>query len=203
MSESNKQSGASRRPVIIAGAAIAALALVGFGYAFGRFQPAGGTQTEPSAAPMDAAASNAGNLADLLPGLEAKVAANPNDVDRRVLLGQTYGELGQHDKAIKELGIAHRVAPQDPRVTILLATALMEHGEPGELRESYKLLDEAVKRKPAVAPMARLYQGDILARLGDTQGAVKVWKGYLKQMSAGDQRRSMFEEKIAQASAKQ
>lgn len=34
------------------------------------------------------------------------------------------------------------------------------------------------------------------------QGAVKIWKGYIGKMSAGDPRQAMFEEKISQVSAK-
>ena len=179
------------------------LVMFGVGYGLGQIRPAdaaksGGNAGDETASPP---ASSAGNLADLLPGLEAKVAANPDNVDQRVLLGQTYAELGQRDKAIKELRAAHRAASQDARVAIVLATALMNGGAPAELRESFKLLGEAVGRKPEVAPMARLYQGDILTKLGDEQGALRIWKDYLRKMPAGDPQRTLFEDKIAQASA--
>jgi len=194
----------SRRLTVLLGVAAVVLVMFGIGYGVGRFQPA--TESTPDRTPNvetppPATSPNAGNLADLLAGLEAKVVANPDNVDQRVLLAQTYGELGQRDKSIKELRTAHRAAPQDARITILLATALMDGGAPNDLRESYKLLGEAVSRKPEVAPKARLYQGDILVKLGDTRGAVNVWKDYLGQIPAGDPRRAMFEDKIAQASA--
>lgn len=196
----------SRRLTLMLSVAGVALVMFGIGYGVAHLQPgaesADGAGRNAVTRPSPAAPVNAGNLADLLPGLEAKVAANPNDVEQRVLLGQTYGELGQRDKAIKELRTAHRAAPQDARVTILLATALMDGGPQSDLRESYKLLGEAVSRKPEVAPMARLYQGDILVKLGDSKGALKVWKEYLGRMAAGDPRRALFEDKIAQASSK-
>ncbi len=196
----------SGRLTLILSIAGVALVMFGIGYGIAHFQPgaettSGTNQNATMPAPAQAAPMKAGNLADLLPGLEAKVAANPNDVEQRVLLGQTYGELGQRDKAIKELRTAHRTAPQDARITILLATILMDGGPQGDLRESYKLLGEAVSRKPEVAPMARLYQGDILMKLGDNRGALKVWKEYLGKMPAGDPRRALFEDQIAQASA--
>ena len=195
----------SGRLTLILSIAGVALVMFGIGYGVAHLQPvaetAAGADQNAAAAPSQAAPMKAGNLADLLPGLEAKVAANPNDVEQRVLLGQTYGELGQRDKAIKELRTAHRAAPQDARITILLATALMDGGPQSDLRESYKLLGEAVSNKPEVAPMARLYQGDILMKLGDNRGALKVWKEYLGKMPAGDPRRTLFEDKIAQASA--
>ena len=195
----------SGRLTLILSIAGVALVMFGIGYGVAHFPPgaetaSGASQNAESPAPSPAAPMKAGNLADLLPGLEAKVAANPNDVDQRVLLAQTYGELGQRDKGVKEMRTAHRAAPQDARITILLATALMDGGPQSDLRESYKLLGDAVSRKPEVAPMARLYQGDILMKLGDNRGALKVWKEYLGKMPAGDPRRTLFEDKIAQAS---
>ncbi|MGE5240018.1 MAG: tetratricopeptide repeat protein [Bacteroidota bacterium] len=199
------QSKPSGRLTLILSIAGVALVMFGIGYGVAHFRPGAettsGTSQNAATPPSQAAPVKAGNLADLLPGLEAKVAANPNDVEQRVLLGQTYGELGQRDKAIKELRTAHRNAPQEARITILLATALMDGGPQSDLRESYKLLGEAVSRKPEVAPMARLYQGDILMKLGDNRGALKVWKEYLGKMPADDSRRTLFEDKIAQASA--
>ncbi len=181
------------------------LVMFGVGYGLGQIHPddaakSGGNPGDETAPPAAQPAPSAGNLADLFPGLEAKVAANPDNIDQRVLLGQTYAELGQRDKAIKELHTAYRAAPQDARIAIVLATALMNDGTPAELRESFKLLGEAVGRKPEVAPMARLYQGDILTKLGDEQGALRIWKDYLRKMPAGDPQRTLFEDKIAQAS---
>ncbi len=195
----------TRRIVVLLGAAGIALALFGMGYGFGRSHTDATAEPEPRFGTLpptaeQPAAATAASLGDLLPGLEAKVAANPRDADLRVLLAQTYGELGQRDKGIQELRAAHRIAAQDTRITILLATALMEGNVPKELREAHKLLDEAVRLKPAVAPMARLYQGEIQVKLGDRPGAVRIWKTYLGQMPADDPRRGMFEEKIAQVS---
>jgi cytochrome c-type biogenesis protein CcmH/NrfG len=203
----NKQ---SRRPVFILVIVVLALVMFAVGYGLGKLKPEPDSQAMtggnpngemPHPATAEQAPAKAGNLADLLPALEAKVAADPKNVDQRVLLGQTYAELGQRDKAIKELRTAHRTAPQDARIMIVLAAILMNGGSPDELRESYKLLDEAVGRKPEVAPMARLYQGDILMQLGEGKRALKVWKDYLRKMPAGDPQRKLFEDKIAQASA--
>jgi cytochrome c-type biogenesis protein CcmH/NrfG len=200
----------SHRLVFILAVAGLALLMFGIGYGLGQLKPEPANQAMtggnpngemPPPATPDQAPKSAGNLADLLPVLEAKVAADPKNVDQRVLLGQTYAELGQRDKAVKELRTAHRAAPKDARIAIVLAATLMNGGTPDELRESYKLLGEAVSRKPEVAPMARLYQGDILVKLGDSRGALKVWKDYLQKMPAGDPQRTLFENKIAQASA--
>jgi len=192
-------------PVWSLGVAGIVLSMFGVGYVLGWFQfgAASGDAASTHAGVTGANSVNVASLSDLLPGLEAKVAANPLDANLRRLLAQTYTELGQHDKGVEHLRVLHKQAPSDNPTTILLATSLMQRGTPADLNESYKLLEGAVQANPAVAPMARLYQGDIKLKLGDVAGAVKIWKGYIGKMSAGDPRRAMFEEKIAQASGKQ
>jgi cytochrome c-type biogenesis protein CcmH len=184
------------------GAAILVAILFGVGFAFGWFpqKPESEAESSPHASGASGAPA-AASLGDLLPGLEAKVAANPQDIDQRMLLAQTYGELGQRDKSIKELRAVHKAAPNNTQATVLLGAALMQSDAQKDLREAYKLLDEAVRVKAAVAPMARLYQGEILVKLGDSKGAAKIWRDYVKQMPAGDPRRGMFEERIAQLGA--
>lgn len=192
-----------RRLPLGIGAAVLAVGLFAIGLAVGRYHQAdvpGEAQSSIPPAEADGNAPKVASLSDLLPGLEAKVAANPKDIDQRLLLARTYSELGQRDKAVRELRIVHRAQPKNTEVTILLATALMEGDSRRDLDESFALLDEAVRQNPAVSPMARLYQGDIRAKLGDTKGAIRIWQDYLNHMSAGDQRRSMFEDKIAAAS---
>lgn len=191
---------AFRNRRLMLGWAVAAVAAVlfGIGFSLGWFQPSAGPDGAES--PHAQSSPAASNLADLLPGLEAKVAANPKDMELRLLLAQTYGELGQREQSIKEFRIVHKADPKNTQVIILLATALMEGDSKNDWQEAYKLLDEAVRLKPAVLPMARLYQGDILVKLGDKPGAIKLWNTYLAQSPADDQRRAMFQERLAQVS---
>jgi len=78
----------------------------------------------------------------------------------------------------------------------------MEGGKESELREAYRLFDVAARLKPAVAPVARLYQGAASVKLGDRQAAVRVWRDYLRSMPADDPRRGMFEQRIAELGMK-
>jgi cytochrome c-type biogenesis protein CcmH/NrfG len=137
------------------------------------------------------------SLEALLPQLERKVAANPKDIDQRLLLAQTYNEVGQREQGLKTLRAVHRDVPGNTTATIMLATMLMIGNDPKELQESFTLLDEAVRTRPALEVMARLYQGDIRQRLGDPAGAKKIWSEQLAKMPAGDQRRAMYENKLA------
>lgn len=199
-----------QRVLVIAGAALLGAAVFAAGYLLGgreagpdslpRMPRLSEITREP--APADGEPIVAGRLDDLLPTIEAKVAANPGDFDQRVLLARTYLEVGQRDKALSALRALGKDAPQNTEVLILLATSLSDGGTPDELREAYRVYDTTVKVKPAVAPMARLYQGEVLEKLGDRNGAIRVWKDYLATMSVGDQRRALFEQRIAAASGR-
>jgi cytochrome c-type biogenesis protein CcmH/NrfG len=191
--------GRDHRLLLSVSAVMVAAALFAVGLAVGRYHPQEPRSEVESTPPAETAAPKVASLADLLPGLEAKVAANPKDVGQRLLLAQTFNELGQRDKGIRELRIIHRAEPKNTEVTILLGAALMESDSRTDLNDALSLLDEAVRLNPAVSPMARLYQGDIRVKLGDTQGAVRIWQDYLNHMSAGDQRRTMFQDRIAAA----
>lgn len=197
-----KQPERSYWPVVGIAAAVFVLLMFGIGYSLGWMQTGATQESEPSAQTGMSGATNpsVASLADLLPRLEAKVAAAPRNYEQRLLLAQTYVELGQSAKGVEQLRRLHKQVPHDNPTTILLATSLIQQGTQADLRESSKLLEEALREKPAVMPMVRLYQGDIQMKLGDVPGAVKIWKDYLGKMSSGDPRRALFEEKISQAS---
>lgn len=190
----------SRRALRGIGFAGVVIVIFGVGYSLGWFR----SEATPDnavfqGAEADLAARQVASLNDLLPGLEAKVKANPDDASQRRLLAQTYAELGQVERSIEHLRVLHKQAPGDTETTILLATSLLERGEANGLKESYALLEDVLRAKPAVLPMVRLYQGEIHMKQGDKPGAIKIWKTYLGQTSAGDPRRRMFQERIEQA----
>ncbi len=191
------QFSASRTWRVVAVAAIV-LALFGGGYWLGNWRAAPPPDVSAFGDQADVSNATLASLADLLPGLEAKVKASPNDASQRSLLAQTYSELGQFDKSIEHLRVLRKQQPADMEHRILLAMSLMARGTPADLRESSQLLDEAARQKPEALVMVRLYQGEIRLKQGDARGAVKIWKDYLAQMTPTDPRRGMFEERIAQ-----
>lgn len=178
-----------------------------FGYHFGRAPAAPANDSDTPFGGAEAAqvfhgnagSSQVASLRDLLPGLEAKVKAHPEDLDQQTLLAQTYAELGERDKALAILRPLRKKRAQDMQIHIALATTLMESTRREELKEAFDLLEGAVRSKPAIAPMVRLYQGEILMKLGEKERAIGVWKTHLDQMPAGDERRRLFEQKISEA----
>ena len=85
--------------------------------------------------------SNVAGLGELLPGLEAKVAANPDDADLQVLLAQTYVELGRREKATELLDKLDRQFPEDDRIPFIRARALMESDATADLRKAIHLFE--------------------------------------------------------------
>lgn len=107
------------------------------------------------------------SLSGLVAGLEKKVAANPENIDQQLLLAQTYNELDNRDKSLKLLRSLNIKTASNTQVKITIATILMTGTDKQELKEALQLFDEAVKLKPEVTKMARLYQGEIKAKLAE------------------------------------
>ena len=142
------------------------------------------------------------SLDELLPGLEAKVAANPNDVGLHVLLAQTYDELGQPAKAVADLQRLHKKLPQNGEISLALAKILMKSSADVDLRAAAFLFDDSAQKQPATSDEARLYQGQTLVKLGDRKGAIKVWNDYIQKLPPDDARRALIETELRKISTK-
>lgn len=205
----------SQRTWLLAGVTLLVIAAFALGYLAGRNSQPATSDTAPAISMSDMRGAGlgpaapgigahepaqAGSLSALVSGLENKVAADPGNIDQQLLLARTYQELGERDKGLKLL---HKLQQHDSanlEVKITLATLLMEGGDTRDLQAADRLLEDAVRLKPQVAPMARLYQGDIQLKLGDSAKALKIWKGYLARLPAGDEQRALFQQRIAQVS---
>jgi cytochrome c-type biogenesis protein CcmH/NrfG len=207
----------SQRTWLLAGVTLLVIAAFALGYLAGRNSQPASSDTAPAISMSDMRGvglgnspaapgigahepAQAGSLSALVSGLENKVAADPGNIDQQLLLARTYQELGERDKGLKLL---HKLQQRDTanvEVKITLATLLMEGGDSRDLQAAERLLEDAVRLKPQVVPMARLYQGDIQLKLGDSAKALKIWKGYLAGLPAGDEQRALFQQRIAQVS---
>ena len=92
------------------------------------------------------------SLSQLLPGLEAKVAAHPNDADLQILLARTYAELGQTEKAQALMESLHQHFPSNNgSVPFARAQALMEGEQSADLRKAIHLFEQSARNEPTLA----------------------------------------------------
>lgn len=147
------------------------------------------------------AAANTGaapGLEGLIQGLEAKVAADPKDIGKRVLLAQTYRELGMAEKSLDTLTALLKEFPDNLRVKLVMASVLSQRDDEKELNQSLKLLNELAKvDDEMVKPyLVKMYQGDAYIRLKNHASALENWNAALKIMPAEDNRYGMLKERI-------
>ncbi|MGD8570036.1 MAG: hypothetical protein PVJ39_18255 [Gammaproteobacteria bacterium] len=146
---------------------------------------------------------SAPGLDRLVKGLEDKVAADPGNIDNRLLLAQTYNELGMQDKALTELRALKKQNPDHGRINLILGSLLSRSSDPEKVKESLPLLDKASSDKTVQQYLVELYKGEALIRMQDHEGALKHWKKALENMPPTDNRRAKLERRIAELSAKE
>lgn len=160
------------------------------------------TPIAPLASPVDGAAMSKANqgapgLADLVGRIELKVKAEPANVGNRILLAQTYGELGRLDDGIAELRKLYTEKLDTGRVDMVLASLLIKNASPPALTEAGPLLDKALKRDTTQAGFVQLYKGRLLVAQGKGDAAVKFWGDALKKLPAGDGARMQIEDELS------
>lgn len=128
--------------------------------------------------------------------LEEKVKADPANIGNRILLAQTYKELGRAPDALQELRNIQKEAPDNSRAKLVLASILSQSSDPKELEESLKLLD-SIKADPAIQDyLIHLYRGDALIRQKNHEGALASWEQALASMPESDARYAVLEKKV-------
>ena len=158
------------------------------------------------AAPAGAAGAKPGrltapDLGSLLGRLEDKVKAEPNNVSNRLLLAQTYNELGLVDKALEEVRVAVKQFPDNSRAKLVLASVLSKRKNEVELKEAVDVLKGLQGDKNVKQYLVAMHLGDAWIRMGDHQSAMKSWKAALDGMPVSDNRRAKLEKGIADITA--
>ena len=138
----------------------------------------------------------------LVKGLEDKVASDPGNVGNRILLAQTYNELGMQDKALTEMRNLQKEQPDNGRVNLVLGSILSSSNDQDMVKESLGILDKASGGEGIQQYLVDMYKGDALIRMQDHDGALKHWKAALENMPASDNRRVTLEQRISNLSAK-
>ena len=140
--------------------------------------------------------SGAPAIESLLGRLEEKVKADPTNADNRILLAQTYKELGRIPDALKELKTLREQQPENSRIKLVLASILSQSNDPAELEEALQLLGELSDDGSIQSYMVQLYRGDALIRQMDHKGALASWKQALISMPKSDPRYGELEKKV-------
>jgi len=140
--------------------------------------------------------SSAPGLEDLLVGLESKVRADPTNVGNRILLAQTYQELGFREKALNEARDIVAKNPSHSRARLVLATILSTSDQQPELTEAVTLLEGLRADTEVQHFLVQMYLGDASEHLGNRQAALDHWKSALEIMPATDNRRADVQQRI-------
>lgn len=144
----------------------------------------------------DAMPRAAPSLSTLLPGLEAKVAANPGDFSLRLLLAQTYVELEQYNKAIPVLNALRREAPKRPDIALLSVKAGLPSANIASLRADLATL-KSLNDSDVDAVDLWMVRGKVLTRLDERGPARDAWLKARSLLPAGDARATDIEMELA------
>ena len=149
--------------------------------------------------------SNAPGLDGLITGLEEKVKSDPSNVGKRILLAQTYKELGMIDKSLNALRQLNKEFPEQERVKLVMSSVLSHRPEPKELNEALEILKGLSNSKSEEIKqyLVQMYQGDAFVRLDNPDSALEKWNLALKTMPNQDNRYQILQKRIAELSSKQ
>ncbi len=147
--------------------------------------------------PGGAAGNNAPSLEGLVGGLEAKVKADPGNVNNKLLLAQTYAELGRLDDGMKLVREAQASNGGDARVKLVSAMVLSKSDDPKNLKEALTLFGEVAKAEPAQKGQAILHKGRVQKKMGDVKAAKATWKDGVAQLPESDPLRKEMEKELA------
>ena len=105
-----------------------------------------------------------------------RLAANPNDVDANIGMGNLFFDSNQWDRAVDSYQRALEQAPGNADVRVDMAVALHNLGQNQKAKDEM----ERVTRESPAHRNAWLNLGVVSAQLGDRAGAIKAWEQYLK-----------------------
>ncbi len=172
-----------RGPALTAGAA--ALLLGAAGYAF---------QGSPE---LPAAPAQGFESRDFIPLAQARHAffGDFTPAESWLRMSEALARGGESEDSVGILQNAVKRYPGDPQLWIGLGNALVDHGHgitpPAEL--AYKRAEAAAPGHPA----APFFYGLALARSGDREGALKLWRGILAKAPPDARWRQLVEQGVA------
>lgn len=150
-----------------------------------------GVGTTAGIAPPYPAPTTAGTAAgeqeieDLVAQLQARMEAEPGDLEGWLLLGRSYRSMQRYPESLEAFRRARALAPQDPVVAVELAEALLFTSEPGRPDPAVPgLLDAALSADPDLQKGLWL-AGMVAVQSGNDERAVALWERLLVQLEPG------------------
>ena len=107
--------------------------------------------------------------------MRARVAAEPLNPDRRLLLGESYATRGEIDRAAHQFWLAARLSPNNVRFASRLAYALLRLGDH---QRALRLYDAIINHVDAT-PSSHFNRGAAFYYLGRYEESLAVWQDYL------------------------
>jgi cytochrome c-type biogenesis protein CcmH len=122
-----------------------------------------------------AAVGDAGSMEEVTKSLEARLAANPDDMEGWRMLGRTYLVSGDPARAAEAYGKADAIAGgKDPDLSLDLAEALVLTDDPTVQDRAKQIIDAALAAD-GTNQKALWYSGLMAARRNDTETAKANW----------------------------
>ncbi|MEE4175722.1 MAG: tetratricopeptide repeat protein [Xanthomonadales bacterium] len=144
-----------------------------------------GTPAGIRVAEVPPAVAEDADINELLMQLEARMAAEPDDVEGWMLLGRSYRSLQRYDEARAAFEQARRLEPNDPAVAVELAEAMIFTSPPGEPDPAVDgLLAQALDQAPDMQKALWL-SGMMAAQDGDDTRAVSLWTRLMALLEPG------------------
>ena len=152
------------------------------------------------AAPSQATHTNESSDIDaMVESLHAKLTESPEHLEGWMLLSKTLKTMQRYPEALEALETAHRIAPENPYVTVELVEArIFTSGQGGIDNEMVAMLEQAVARDPAQQKGLWLL-GVAASQSGDDTKAIEYWQTLLAQLEPGRTIATSVQEQIAQA----
>ena len=192
-------SGPAARPVLIAAVLIAPALALGLYLAVG----APGVPDQPYEKRLTQWRQTNFELlqpAELAAVLQRIARERPNDAELLRYVGLAEGAAQNPNAAVRALSRAVEIAPERADLWTTLGEALVfRDGDVSPPAEA--AFRESLKRDPS-GISARFHLGRAKVSRGDKQGGLADWRALLADMPAGDERRAVLTQAIAEAEAK-
>ena len=139
------------------------------------------------------------DLASAVQELEARMAAEPNELGGWVLLARAYRELGRLDDAVGAIERARALAPDDPEVLVDYAETRAQRAADKRFdADAEAALDHALQVQPGL-PRALLLKGVVLYQRAAYAEAAEAWTRVEAGLAPENTARAALAERIEDA----